>query len=79
MLPVMEDLILAERASQIPSLYTLRDLLIFSSVCGVGLDTIPIPGDSDVESLTAIYTEVGALSFRLNKPLTCRLLPMKGI
>jgi uncharacterized protein (UPF0210 family) len=44
MLPVMEDLILAERASEIPSTFTLRDLLMFSSVCGVGLDTVPVPG-----------------------------------
>lgn len=44
MLPVMEDLILAERASQNPPTFSLRDLLIFSSVCGVGLDTVPVPG-----------------------------------
>lgn len=44
MLPVMEDLILADRAAQNPPTFTLRDLLIFSSVCGVGLDTVPVPG-----------------------------------
>lgn len=44
MLPVMEDLILADRAAEVPSSFTLRDLLIFSSVCGVGLDTVPVPG-----------------------------------
>lgn len=44
MLPVMEDLVLAERAAQLPSTYSLRDLLTFSAVCGVGLDTVPVPG-----------------------------------
>ena len=44
MLPVMEDLILADRAAQNPPTFTLRDLLMFSSVCGVGLDTVPVPG-----------------------------------
>lgn len=44
MLPVMEDLILAERAAQVPPSFTMRDLLTFSSVCGVGLDTVPVPG-----------------------------------
>ena len=47
MLPVMEDLILADRAAQNPPTFTLRDLLIFSSVCGVGLDTVPVPGTYD--------------------------------
>jgi uncharacterized protein len=57
MLPVMEDIQLAARAavtddgsSRSPP-YTLRDLLIYSSVCGVGLDTVPIPGDTSPEQL----------------------------
>lgn len=48
-------------------------------MCGVGLDTVPIAGDVSVEALAAVYSEVGTLSYRLNKPLTCRLLPMKGL
>jgi len=34
MLPVMEDIILAQRASE--GRYNMRDLLTFSAVCGVG-------------------------------------------
>lgn len=78
MLPVMEDLILASRAAEEPPCFSLRDLLTFSSVCGVGLDTVPVPGDMTAEQLAGVYMEVGALSFRLNKPLTCRVLPMPG-
>lgn len=58
---------------------SLRDLLVFSCVCGVGLDTVPISGEATPEGLAAVYSEVGTLSYRLNKPLTCRVLPMKGL
>jgi len=77
MLPVMEDLLLAQRAAE--GAFTLRDLLTFSSVCGVGLDTIPIPGSSKAHEIAAIYVETGAMSFRLKKPLSVRLLPFKGL
>ena len=55
MLPVMEDLILAERAAQVPPRYSLRDLLTYSAVCGVGLDTVPIPGDTSTEKIAGKY------------------------
>ena len=79
MLPVMEDIILSERAAnESGSRYTARDLLLFSSVCGVGLDTLPIPGDTSVDAIASMYTDVGAMAHRLRKPLSCRLLPMNG-
>lgn len=78
MLPVMEDIILAERAAQATPAFTLRDLLAFSSVCGVGLDTVPVPGDISIDTVACIYMETAALAFRLNKPLSVRLLPMPG-
>jgi len=73
-LPVFEDAVLAERAAQ--GLLTLSDLLLYSSVCGAGLDTIPLPGDVSVEALTAILLDVAVLALRLNKPLTARLMPI---
>jgi uncharacterized protein (UPF0210 family) len=79
MLPVMEDLILAERSAETsPELYTLRDLLTFSSVCGVGLDTVPIAGDAQASDIASVYLETGTLAYRLDKPLTARLLPIAG-
>jgi hypothetical protein len=78
MLPVMEDVILAERAAQQPPSFSLRDLLTFSSVCGVDLDTVPVPGDVTPGQVAAVYTETATLAFRLDKPLSCRLLLMKG-
>ncbi|HET7011783.1 MAG TPA: DUF711 family protein [Anaerolineales bacterium] len=75
-LPVLEDEILAARAAS--GQLTVSDLLLFSSVCGAGLDTIPLPGESDPEVMTALLADLGALALRLNKPLTARLMPLPG-
>ena len=62
----------------VPS-FGLRDLLVFSTICGVGLDTVPISRSQvTAADIAQVYVEVGALSYRLNKPLSCRLLPMHG-
>lgn len=75
-LPVMEDSVLASRAAD--GSLTVRDLLLFSSVCGAGLDTVPLPGDSTPEQLSALLLDLAALSSRLRKPLTARLMPIPG-
>jgi uncharacterized protein (UPF0210 family) len=47
--------------------------MFYSSVCGVGLDMIPLPGNITIEQLATIYLELGALSNKLqNKPLSAR-------
>lgn len=76
MLPVLEDSGLAERASD--GSLTVRDLLLFSAVCGAGLDVVPIPGDTTAEELTPVLLDVAALALRLDKPLTARLMPIPG-
>ncbi len=75
-IPLLEDVVLATRAAQ--ETLTLNDLLLYSAVCGTGLDTIPLPGDVTVEQLAAILLDVAALSQRLGKPLTARLMPVPG-
>src|SRR5215213_1995671 len=77
MLPVLEDPILAQRNAE--GHYTLRDLLAFSAVCGTGLDTIPLPGDSTAEQIASVLEELAALAGSLRKPLTARLLPIPGL
>ncbi|MEJ5203020.1 MAG: DUF711 family protein, partial [Anaerolineales bacterium] len=57
---------------------TLKDLLLYSAVCGAGLDTVPLPGDVTSEQLAAVLLDVAALAMRLNKPLTARLMPIPG-
>lgn len=73
-LPVLEDSVLAERAAS--GRLDLKDLLLLSTVCGTGLDTIPLPGNVDPKSVTALLVDLGALALRLDKPLTARLMPI---
>jgi len=76
MLPVLEDSTLAKRAAE--GRLSVTELLLFSAVCGTGLDTIPLPGDTTVEQIRAVLLDLAALSLRLNKPLTARLMPIPG-
>ena len=76
MLPVLEDSTLARRAAE--GTLTIKDMLLYSAVCGTGLDTIPLPGDTTAEQITPLLMDLGALSVRLNKPLTGRLMPIPG-
>ena len=77
MLPVLEDATLARRAAA--GSLSLSDLLLYSAVCGVGLDTVPLPGDVDEATLTGILLDTAALSARLRKPLVARLMPLPGL
>jgi len=76
MLPVVEDKVLAERASE--GRYGLSELLLYSSVCGTGLDVVPLPGDLPVDAIARILGDVAALSVRYSKPLSARLLLVPG-
>ncbi len=77
MLPVLEDVGLGERSEA--GLFNLDSLLLYSTVCGTGLDTIPIPGDASISQIIAILTDVATLSERLKKPLSVRLFPVPGL
>ena len=76
MLPVLEDRVLAKRALE--GRFSVRDLLLYSSVCGTGLDVVPIPGDTEPGTLSRLILDVAALASRLKKPLAARLLPIPG-
>ena len=76
MLPVVEDLVLAQRA--IEGRFGMHDLLLYSSVCGTGLDLVPLPGDTSVETVERIICDTAALSTRWSKPLAARLLLVPG-
>jgi uncharacterized protein (UPF0210 family) len=76
MVPVMEDKHLAQRWAE--SAYTIDSLLAYSSVCGTGLDAIPLPGDITLDQLNRIFSDVASLAVKWNKPLTARLQPIPG-
>lgn len=76
LLPQLEDAVLAKRAAE--GALTVKDLLTYSAVCGTGLDTIPLSGDTQPEALAALLLDLAALALRLDKPLTARLMPIPG-
>jgi uncharacterized protein (UPF0210 family) len=76
MLPVMEDARIAQRWSE--GKINLDSLLSYSSVCGTGLDTIPLPVDVTKEQLARIIGDMATLALKWKKPLTARLQPVKG-
>lgn len=76
MMPVLEDQTLADRAAE--GYVSIDTLLLLSSVCGLGLDTVPLPGDVSQSELERIILDTASLAVRLDKPLTARLLPVPG-
>jgi len=74
MQPVLEDSMLAKRAAE--GTLTIKDLLLYSAVCGTGLDTVPLPGDVSADQIAALLLDLSVLALRLDKPLTARLMPI---
>jgi uncharacterized protein (UPF0210 family) len=93
MLPVLEDRRLAElgmigmdgtSSSSYPTnddhhRLTIDKLLCISSVCGVGVDTVPVPGNVSQDNLTSLILDVAALAGRWNKALSVRVFPVPGV
>lgn len=77
MLPVLEDSTLAARSET--GIFSVKDLLMYSAVCGTGLDTVPLPGSISASKIEALLMDIAALSLRLDKPLTARLMPVPGM
>jgi hypothetical protein len=76
MLPILEDPLLAQRWSE--GRISIDALLSYSAVCGTGLDTIPLPGDTSAEQLSLIIGDMASLAVKWHKPLSARLLPVTG-
>lgn len=76
MLPVLEDALLGQRWAE--GQISTHELLLYSTVCGTGLDTIPLPGDSSAETIARLLLDVATLAWRLNKPLSARIFPVPG-
>jgi uncharacterized protein (UPF0210 family) len=77
MLALTEDKGLAE--GSINGNFDIRALLTYSAVCGIGLDTVPIPGDTPIEKIAALMRDTGTMAYRLHKPLTVRVFPVPGL
>lgn len=77
MLPPLEDRVLGERCAE--GYLSVSSLLSLSSVCGTGLDTVPLAGDVPVERVAALLMDVAGLAARLRKPLSARLFLAPGV
>jgi uncharacterized protein (UPF0210 family) len=76
MLPVMEDTILGKRWEE--GFLNVHQLLLYSTICGTGLDTVPLPGNCSSEGISQLLLDVASLAQRLRKPLSARLFPVPG-
>ena len=82
MLPLCEDTRLAELTSNDDdcdggaSLLRISDLLNISNVCGVGIDTVPVPGNVDQAELASLLLDVAGIAQRWGKSLSCRVFPV---
>ena len=76
MLPVLEDATLGKRWEE--GRVGVHELLLYSTVCGTGLDTIPLPGDIEEVTLARLLLDVATLAWQLNKPLSARIFPVPG-
>jgi uncharacterized protein (UPF0210 family) len=76
MMPILEDTTLARRWSE--GRISIDGLLAYSSVCGTGLDTVPLPGEVSAGQIERMLSDTASLAYKWNKPLSVRLLPVPG-
>lgn len=74
MYSVLEDNGLTD-ANNLRSL-SVEKLALLSTVCGCGIDMVPVPGTMFAEDLSALVLDLSALAVRLRKPLGVRVLPI---
>ena len=74
MYSVLEDNGLTD-ANNLRSL-SLEKLALLSTVCGCGIDMVPVPGTMFAEDLTGLVLDIATLAVRLKKPLGLRVLPV---
>jgi uncharacterized protein (UPF0210 family) len=75
-IPVSEDLNIAQ-AVQNGDL-CLEKLEAMTSVCSVGLDMVPLPGDTSAETISAIIADEMAIGVMNKKTTAARLIPVPG-
>lgn len=73
MLSVLEDNRLAEAVRN--KEVSITDLLLYSTVCGCGLDMIPVAHDVQSGQLASLIRAIATIAQKWNKPLIARILP----
>jgi uncharacterized protein (UPF0210 family) len=54
----------------------LEHFMLYSTVCGCGVDMVPVPGNMLCKNLESLLLDVATLSCRHSKPLGVRVLPI---
>jgi uncharacterized protein len=75
-IPVMEDATLANAVRE--GHLVLEKLEAMTSVCSVGLDMVPLPGDTPPETIAAIIADEMAIGVINNKTTAARLVIVPG-
>ncbi|MFX0031310.1 MAG: DUF711 family protein [Candidatus Hodarchaeota archaeon] len=73
---VLEDYAISKSLSE--NKLNLDTLLLYSTICGTGLDCVPLPGDITPRELFYILLDMCIISIKFDKPLTARLIPIPG-
>lgn len=73
MLSVAEDTVLARRVAE--RKVCIKDLLLYATICGCGLDMLPLQPDTPACHLSALVQTMAVIAHRWDKPLIARLLP----
>ena len=74
MYSLLEDHLMCK--SNDKKLLSIDKIIGYSTLCGCGLDMVPLPGNLLIEELASIVLDVAATSIKLDKPLGFRVLPI---
>lgn len=79
MYSLLEDPIVCKNSNY--KMFDINALMAFASVCGCGVDMVPITGDAGEEEIASLALDLSAMSTVLKKPLGVRVLPipLKGV
>ncbi len=75
-IPVSEDITISEAARK--GYLSLEKLEAMTSVCSVGLDMVPLPGDTTAATLAAVIADEMAIGVINKKTTAARLIPVPG-
>jgi len=74
MYSLLEDHLLCKANNR--KMLSINQFIAYSTMCGCGIDMVPVPGNILVEELASIIMDTAAVSLKLNKPLGVRVLPI---
>ncbi|PTD94624.1 hypothetical protein C9439_01800 [archaeon SCG-AAA382B04] len=75
-IPVTEDAGMADAVKD--KSMSIEKLEAMTSVCSVGLDMVPIPGDTSVETISGIIADECSIGVINDKSIGVRLIPVPG-